>query len=105
MSRNIRHGVPPPLSGAMYPGAVRLYNMITELTELYARVATKTEERYSPNTRMGQRLMTWLNRYQVDRDRKTKGKPPKNKVVSFALAKWRPPAWVSARGKSKHEEM
>ena len=68
-------------------------------------MATETEEWYSPNTRMGQRLVTWLNRYQVDRDHETKGKPPKNKVILFALAKWRPPAWVSAHGKSKRKEM
>ena len=102
--RNISTRVPPPLAGAIPPGTVRLFNTMDELDKLYARVAQESDERDSPNTRMGQRLMAWLNRYLGDMDRTTRAKPSKNHVVSHTLMKWRPPAWVMSCGKNKREE-
>ena len=75
-----------------------------ELDKLYARVAQESDERDSPNTRMGQRLVAWLNRYLGDTDCMTRAKPSKNRVVSHMLMKWRPPAWVTSHSKNKHEE-
>ena len=60
--RNLRVCVPPPLAAAIPPGAVRLFNMITEVDKLYALVARESEEHDSPNTKLGQRLVAWLNR-------------------------------------------
>jgi len=34
--RNIRRGITPPITGAIWPGAVHLLNTITELNEFYA---------------------------------------------------------------------
>jgi len=39
----------------------------------------------------------------VDTERRTKAKPLKNSVMSHAFKHWHPPAWASARGKSKRE--
>ena len=102
--RNIGARVPPPLAGAIPPGAVRLFNTMDELDKLYAWVAQESDKRNSPNTRMGQRLVAWLNRYLGDMDRTTRAKPSKNHVVSHALTKWRPPAWVTSHGKNKRKE-
>ena len=102
--RNIGARVPPPLAGAIPPGAVRLFNTMDELDKLYAWVAQESDKRNSPNTRMGQRLVAWLNRYLGDTDRTTRAKPSKNHVVSHALTKWRPPAWVTSHGKNKRKE-
>ena len=102
--RNIDARVPPPLAGANPPGAVHLFNTVDELNELYARVAQELDKHDSPNTRMGQRLVAWLNRYLGDMDRMTRAKPSKNHVISHVLTKWRPPAWVTSRGKNKCEE-
>ncbi|KIM63273.1 hypothetical protein SCLCIDRAFT_24401 [Scleroderma citrinum Foug A] len=101
---NIDACVLPPLVGTNPPGAVRLFNMVDKLNELYTWVAQESDEHDSPNTRMGQRLMTWLNRYQGDTDCTTRAKPSKNCVISHALTKWRPPAWVTSHGKNKCEE-
>ena len=95
---------PPPLAGAIPPGTVHLFNTMDELDKLYARVAQELDERDSPNTRMGQRLVAWLNRYLGDTDRMMRAKPSKHHVVSHTLTKWRPPAWITSRGKNKHEE-
>ena len=102
--RNISTRIPPPLAGAIPPGAVRLFNTMDELDKLYARVAQESDECDSPNTGMGQRLVAWLNRYLGDTDHTTRAKPSKNHVVSHALMKWRPPAWVTSHGKNKREE-
>ena len=102
--RNIGAHVPPPLAGAIPPGAVRLFNTMDELDKLYAWVAQESDKRDSPKTRMGQRLVSWLNRYLGDMDNMMRAKPSKNHVVSHALMKWRPPAWVTSRGKNKREE-
>ncbi|KIM63302.1 hypothetical protein SCLCIDRAFT_24437 [Scleroderma citrinum Foug A] len=59
--RNIGARVPPPLTGANPPGTVCLFNTVDKLNELYTRVAQESDERDLPNTRMGQRLMAWLN--------------------------------------------
>ena len=75
-----------------------------KLDKLYAQVAQESDEHNSPNTRMGQRLVAWLNRYLGDTDRTTRAKPSKNHVVSHMLTKWRPPAWVTSCGKNKREE-
>ena len=102
--RNISACVPPPLAGAIPPGAVRLFNTTDKLDKLYALVAKGSNERDLPNTRLGQRLVAWLNRYLGDADHMTRAKPSKNCVISHTLTKWRPPAWVTSRGKNKHEE-
>ncbi|KIM62666.1 hypothetical protein SCLCIDRAFT_24746 [Scleroderma citrinum Foug A] len=102
--RNIGARVPPPLAGAIPPGTVCLFNTMDKLDKLYARVAQELDERDSPNTRMGQRLMAGLNRYLGDTDRMMRAKPSKNCVVSHMLMKWRPPAWVMSRSKNKREE-
>jgi len=101
--RNIRRGIAPPITGAIWPGAVRLLNTTTELDEFYARVAKESEESDSPNTRFGQKFIAWLNRYMADTDHRTRAKPLKNSVMSHAFKHWHPPAWASARGKSKRE--
>ena len=101
---NINARVLPPLVGANPPGAVCLFNTVDELNELYARVAQELDECDSPNTRMGQRLMAWLNWYLGDMDRTTRAKPSKNCVIFHVLTKWRPPAWVTSHSKNKHEE-
>ena len=72
---NIDACVPPPLAGANPPGAVCLFNMVDELNELNAQVAQESDKCDSPNTRMGQRLIAWLNRYLGDMDRTTRAKP------------------------------
>ena len=102
--RNIGARVPPPLAGAIPPGTVRLFNTMDELDKLYARVAQESDERDSPNTRMGQRLVAWLNRYLGETDRTTRAKHSKNCIISHMLTKWRPPAWVMSHGKNKREE-
>ena len=102
--RNISAHIPPPLAGAIPPGTVHLFNTMDKLDKLYAWVAQESDEHDSPNTRMGQRLVAWLNRYLGDTDRTTRAKPSKNRVVSHALTKWRPPAWVTSRSKNKCEE-
>ena len=101
--RNLRAHVPPPLTGTIPPGAVRLFNMIAKLDRLYALVARESEEHNSPNTKLGQRLVAWLNRYLADSSCTSEEKPRKNNVVIHALSKWRPPAWVMSCGKNKHE--
>ena len=101
--RNLRVCVPPPLTAAIPPGAVRLFNMIVELDKLYALVARESEEHNSPNTKLGQRLVAWLNRYLGDSSRTLEAKPRKNSVIIHALSKWRPPAWVTSRGKNKRD--
>ena len=101
---NINARVLPPLMGANPPGAVHLFNMVDKLNELYARVAQELDKHDSPNTRMGQRLIAWLNRYLGDMDHATRAKPSKNCVISHVLTKWRPPAWVTSRSKNKCEE-
>ena len=53
---NINAHVPPPLAGANPPGAVRLFNTVDKLNELYARVAQELDEHDLPNTRMGRGL-------------------------------------------------
>ena len=102
--RNISTHIPPPLTGAIPPGTVRLFNTTDELDKLYALVAKESDKRDSPNTRLGQRLMAWLNRYLGDTDRMMRAKPSKNHVIFHALTKWRPPAWVMSCGKNKCEE-
>jgi len=67
--RNIRHGIAPPITGAIWPGAVRLLNTTTELDEFYTQVAKELEESDLPNTKFGQKFIAWLNRYMVDTDR------------------------------------
>jgi len=75
--RNIRRGIAPPITGAIWPGAVRLLNTTTELNEFYAQVAKESEESDSPNTKFGQKFVAWLNRYMADTDRRTRAKPLK----------------------------
>ena len=94
----------PPLTGTIPPGAVHLFNTTDKLDKLYALVAKELNECDSPNTRLGQRLVAWLNRYLGDVDHTTRAKPSKNHVISHTLMKWRPPAWVMSRSKNKHEE-
>ncbi|KIM56121.1 hypothetical protein SCLCIDRAFT_29831 [Scleroderma citrinum Foug A] len=101
---NIDTCVPPPLMGANPPGTVHLFNTVDELNELNTQVAQESDERDSPNTRMGQRLVAWLNKYLGDMDHMTRAKPSKNCVVSHVLTKWRPPAWVMSHSKNKCEE-
>jgi len=101
--RNIRRGIAPLITGAIWPGAVRLLNTANELDEFYAQVAKESEESDSPNTRFGQNFIAWLNRYMADTDCHTRVKPLKNSVMSHAFKHWHPPAWASARGKSKRE--
>ena len=103
VTQNIDARVPPPLAGTIPPGAVHLFNMMDKLDELYAQVSKESDKHNSPNTRLGQRLVAWLNRYLGDTDHMTKAKPSKNHVISHALTKWRPPAWVTSHGKNKHE--
>ena len=102
--RNLRAHVLPPLAGAIPPGTVCLFNMITELDQLYALVAKESEEHNLPNTKLGQRLITWLNRYLADSScTPSEAKPQKNNIIIHVLLKWRPPAWVTSHGKNKHE--
>ena len=101
---NIDAHVPPPLVGTNPPGAVRLFNMVDKLNKLYAQVAQESDEHDSPNTRMGQRLIAWLNRYLGDMDHTMRAKPSKNHIISHTLTKWRPPAWVTSCSKNKHKE-
>ena len=102
--RNLRARVPPPLTGAIPPGAVRLFNTISELDQLYALVAKESEEHDLPNTKLGQRLVAWLNRYLVDLScTPLEAKPQKNNIIIHVLSKWRPPAWVMSCGKNKRE--
>ncbi|KIM50735.1 hypothetical protein SCLCIDRAFT_34032 [Scleroderma citrinum Foug A] len=100
--RNINRGITPPITGAIWPGAVPLLNTKAELDRLYALVAQELDEQNSPNTRLGQKFVAWLNRYMGDVDCVMGKKPPKTDVIIHALKKWRPPVWASARGKSKH---
>ena len=93
-----------PSCGCHPPGTVHLFNTINKLDKLYALVAKESNEHNSPNTRLGQRLMAWLNRYLGDADHTTRAKPSKNHIISHALMKWRPPAWVASCGKNKREE-
>ena len=72
---NINARVLPPLTGTNPPGAVHLFNTVDELNELYAWVAQELDKHDLPNTRMGQRLIAWLNRYLGDTDRPTRAKP------------------------------
>jgi len=45
--RNIRHGIAPLITGAIWPGAVRLLNTTTELDEFYAvRTGSSDELRH-----------------------------------------------------------
>ena len=99
--RNISTCVPPPLTGAIPPGAVRLFNTTNELDKLYALVAKESEECNLPNTKLGQRFMAWLNRYLGDTSHTAEAKPPKNRVISYALSNWKPPVWVTARRRNK----
>ena len=85
--RNIGVHVPPPLAGAIPPGTVRLFNTMNELDKLYAQVAQELDECNSPNTRMGQRLVAWVNRYLGDTDRMTRAKPSKNHIVFMSHGK------------------
>ena len=101
---NIDARVPPPLMGANPLGAVFLFNTVDELNELYTWVAQESDERYSPNTRMGRRLIAWLNRHLGDMDCMMRAKPSKNCIISHMLTKWRPSAWVTSHGKNKREE-
>ena len=75
--RNLRARIPPPLTGTIPPGAVRLFNMIAKLDRLYALVARESEEHNLPNTKLGQRLVTWLNRYLADSSRTSEVRRPK----------------------------
>ena len=93
--------IAPPIIGAIWPGAVPLLNTKAELDRLYTLVAQESDEQNLPNTRLGQKFVAWLNRYMRDADCVTGKKPPKTDVIIHALKKWRPPAWASARGKSK----
>ena len=102
--RNIGARVHPPLAGAIPPGAVCLFNTTDKLDKLYALVAKELNECDSPNTRLGQRLVAWLNRYLGDTDHTMRAKPSKNRVISHTLTKWRPPAWVTSCGTNKHKE-
>ena len=99
--RNLRVRVLPPLAATIPPGAVCLFNTIAKLDKLYALVARESEEHDSPNTKLGQRLVAWLNRYLGDSSHTPEAKPRKNSVIIHALSKWRPPAWVTSRGKNK----
>ncbi|KIM50500.1 hypothetical protein SCLCIDRAFT_34227, partial [Scleroderma citrinum Foug A] len=99
--RNLKVHVPPPLAATIPPGTVRLFNTIAELDKLYALVARESEEHDSPNTKLGQRLVAWLNRYLGDSSRTLEVKPRKNSIIIHALSKWRPPAWVMSHGKNK----
>ncbi|KIM67439.1 hypothetical protein SCLCIDRAFT_20958 [Scleroderma citrinum Foug A] len=99
--RNLRVRVPPPLAATIPPGTVRLFNTIAELDKLYALVARESEEHDSPNTKLGQRLVARLNRYLGDSSHTPEVKPRKNSVIIHTLLKWRPPAWVTSRGKNK----
>jgi len=101
--RNIHRGIAPLITGAIWPGAVRLLNTTTELDKFYARVVKESEESNLPNTRFGQKFIAWLNQYMADTDCHTRVKPLKNSVMSHAFKHWHPPTWASARGKSKHE--
>jgi len=92
--RNIRHGIAPLITGAIWPGAVCLLNTTTELNEFYARVAKESEESDSPNTKFGQKFIAWLNRYMADTDHRTRAKPLKNSMMSHAFKHWHPPAWA-----------
>ena len=78
---NIDACVLPPLMGTNPPGKVCLFNMVDELNELYAWVAQESDKHNLPNTRMGQRLVAWLNRYLGDTDCTTRAKP--SKIVSY----------------------
>ena len=95
--------IAPPIIGAIWPGAVPLLNTKAELDRLYTLVAQESDEQNLPNTRLGQKFVAWLNRYMGDADCVTGKKPPKTDVIIHALKKWRPPAWASARGKSKRD--
>ena len=101
--RNISAHVPPPLAGAIPPGTVRLFNMTDELDKLYTLVAKESEEHDSPNTKLGQRFVAWLNRYLGDTSCTAEAKPPKNHVISYALLNWKPPVWVTTRGRNKRD--
>ena len=101
---NIDARILPPLAGTNPPGTVHLFNTVDKLNELYTWVAQELDKHDLPNTRMGQRLMAWLNRYLGDTDCMTRAKPSKNCIISHVLTKWRPPAWVMSRGKNKCKE-
>ena len=101
--RNINRGIAPPITGTIWPGAVPLLNTKAELNRLYTLVAQESDEQNSPNTRLGQKFVAWLNRYMGDADCITGKKPPKTNVIIHALRKWRPPTWALARGKSKRD--
>ena len=74
--RNLRARILPPLAGAIPPGSVCLFNTITKLDQLYALVAKESEEHNSPNTKLGQRLIAWFNRYLADSSHTpSEGKP------------------------------
>ena len=75
--RNIGARVPPPLAGAIPPGAVCLFNTMDKLDKLYTWVIQELDKCDSPNTRMGQRLVAWLNRYLGDMDHTMRAKPSK----------------------------
>ena len=99
--RNISAHIPPPLTGAIPPGAVHLFNTTDELDKLYALVAKESEECDSPNTKLGQRFVVWLNRYLGDMSHTAEAKPPKNHVISYVLSNWKPPVWVTAHRRNK----
>jgi len=83
--RNIHCGIAPPITSAIWPGAVHLLNTTTELDEFYTQVLKESEESDSPNTRFGQKFIAWLNRYMADTDHHTRAKPLKNSVMSHAF--------------------
>ncbi|KAI6014379.1 hypothetical protein BKA83DRAFT_4499070 [Pisolithus microcarpus] len=103
VEREISAGYAPAMFGAIPPGAVHLLNTTREIDDVYARTAEENDEGRAPNARAAQRLITWINRYLADVDRYTGRKPAKNPVAAYALSQWHPPAWMAAKGKSKHE--
>ena len=99
--RNISAHVLPPLAGTIPPGAVHLFNTTNELDKLYTLVAKESEECDSPNTKLGQRFVAWLNRYLGDTSCTAEVKPPKNRVISYVLSNWKPPVWVTTCRRNK----
>ena len=75
--RNINRGIAPPITGAIWPGAVPLLNTKAKLDRLYALVAQESDEQNLPNTRLGQKFVAWLNRYMGDTDCVMGKSPPK----------------------------
>ncbi|KAI6018111.1 hypothetical protein PISMIDRAFT_6908 [Pisolithus microcarpus 441] len=103
MERAISAGYAPALFGAVPPGVAHLLNTPREIDEVYARAAREDDEGRAHNAKAAQRLITWINRYLADVDWHTRKKPAKNPVAAYALSQWHPPAWMAAKGKSKHE--